>query len=113
LGGELLRAVRVAVVEQREDAASQGQPRVLRRVRTALEKPVCTLEPCVCARVFTAERYGVPPQPYRHPRRAGPIVLLTVHAVRAFANVEDEIGRIEPPGGKPEALQRFGLFLDL
>ena len=36
-----------------------------------------------------------------------------VCAIGALARVEDDVGEIEPPGGKPQALERLGIFLGL
>ncbi len=110
---ELFRLFRVSIVEQREDAAPQRKPRVLGRIRTALQEPMSPLEPSVRNRLLAPERRRIPGEPDGHPRRAQAVVALTIEAIRAFADVEHDVGQIEPPGGEPQPLERLGILLGL
>ncbi len=112
LGGKRFGRVRIVVVEQREDPASQRQPRMFDGVRMALENPTGLLEPSVGDRLFTAERGGIPGKPDRHARRAEAVVALSIDAIGAFADVEHHVGQIEPPGGHAEAFERLGILVD-
>ena len=82
-------------------------------VRTALQQPMGPLEPAVRDRLLAAERRGVPGEPDGHPRRAQAVVALAIDAIRAFADVEHDVGQIEPPGGEPEPFERLGSLLVL
>ena len=99
----------IAVIEQREDAAPQRQPGMLGRRGTALEEPMRPLQPAVRNRLLAPERRRIPGDPDRHPRRAQAVVALAIDAIRAFADVEHDVGQIEPPGGEPEAFERLGM----
>ncbi len=112
LGGKRLSRVRIAIVEQREDPASQRQPRMFGRVGMAVQDPAGLLEPSVGDRLFTAERGGVPGEPDRHPRRAEAVVALSIDAIGALPDVEHHVGQIEPPGGEAEAFERLGVLFD-
>ena len=69
------------------------------------------LEPAVRNRLLAAERRRIPGEPHGHPRRAQAIVALAIEAIRAFADVEDDVGQIEPPGGEPQTFERLGILL--
>ena len=113
LGCERRRRFRVAVVQQREDSAAQREPRMFGRIGLPFQKAVRPLEPSVRNGLFTAERGRIPGEPDRQTRRAHLIVTLAIQAVRALADVEHDVGLIEPPGREPQALERLGRFLDL
>src|SRR5260221_14640199 len=63
--------------------------------------------------MFAPERDGLPCDPHGHPGRSEAIAALTVDAIGAFADVEHNIGEVEPPGGEPEALERLGALRGL
>ena len=83
------------------------------RIRTALQEPMSPLEPPVRNRLLAPERRRVPGEPDGHPRRSQAVVALTIDAIRAFADVEHDVGQIEPPGGEPQTFERLGIFLGL
>ena len=112
-GRELLGPPRIAIVEQRKDAAAQREPRVFRGFGTALEEAMRALQPTVCHRVLAAERRRVPGQPHRNPRGSERIVALAINAVGALPHIEDDVSEIEPPGGETQSFERLGLFLYL
>src|SRR5712671_1413042 len=83
------------------------------RIRLALQEPSSPLEPPVRDRLLAAERRRIPGEPDRHPRRSQAIVALTIDAMRAFTDIEHDIGQVEPPGGEPQTFECFGGFLGL
>jgi len=83
------------------------------RIRTALQEPTSPLEPPVRDRLLAPERCSIPGEPYGHPRCSEAIVALTIDAIRAFADVEHDVGQIEPPGGEPQTFERVGIFVGL
>ena len=109
-GCEFFRLVRVSIVEQREDAAPQRKPGMFCRIRTALEEPMGPLEPPVRNRLLAPERRRIPGEPDGHPRRSQAVVAFTIEAIRAFADVEHDVGHVEPPGGEPQTFECRGIF---
>jgi hypothetical protein len=71
------------------------------------------LQPPVRNRLLAPERRRIPGEPEGHPRCPQAIVALTIDAIRAFADVEHDVGQIEPPGGEPQTFERLGIFLGL
>ena len=79
----------------------------------SVQQPMSPLQPPVRNRLLAPERRRIPGEPDGHPRCPQAIVALTIDAIRAFADVEHDVGQIEPPGGEPQTFERLGIFLGL
>src|SRR5207253_1369801 len=70
----------------------------------------CALQPAAGHRVLAAERPAVPRDPDGEARRTRMIALVQIEPIGALTRAEDTLGIVEPPRGKPEALERCRTF---
>lgn len=102
-----VRSIRIAIVQQRERAFAELEPRELGDVAGALEQRAGPLEPAAGDGVLAAEGPRVPGEPDGGAGGGGTVAAVAVQSVRALARVKDDVGEIEPPAGKPEPLESF------
>jgi hypothetical protein len=107
-----VRALRVALFEQTQRSFPHLEPRVLSGDRFPVEQTTRALKPPVGNGVLAAKGPAIPRQPHRHASRRTPVVARDIRAIGALSGIEHDVGEIEPPGGKAEAFERFGNFLD-
>jgi len=106
---QLLRFLRISIIQKRKDTCPQRQPRVLRRIGLSFKETACALEPAAGHGLLAAKSRGVPGKPHGHARSGRAIVALEKAAIGAFPRVEYDVGKIEPPGRKGESFERFGV----
>lgn len=106
---QLLRLLRISIIQKRKDTRAQGQPRVLRRIGMPFQKTTGALEPTTGNRLLAAKSRGVPCKPHGHARSGRPVAALEIAAIGALPRVEHDISEVEPPRRKAEPLERLGV----
>src|SRR4029077_13277038 len=105
------RLVGVAVLEQRERAFAEFEPRELRNLSVALEQAPRALQPTIGDGVLAPEGPVVPSHPDGDSRRAHGVLAILIQAVSSLPYVEHDGGEIEPPGGDAEPFERLRRLL--
>ena len=104
----------IAVLEQAESGFAQLEPGAFRAVGGASSRSR-RARPSQPLPTKSSPRNDQQSHPIQTATRAAETLVAAgeVGAIGALAGVEDDVGEIEPPGGKPQALERLGIFLGL
>ena len=108
--GVPVRAIGIAVVEQRERALAQLEPRALGYVAGPVEQRPRALQPAAGDGMFAAKRPGVPRDPDGEARGAAAVTAIAIQPIRMLARVEYHVGEIEPPARKPQPFKGLRAF---